>query len=105
MQLLWTVGTYLLKKCWTWNLTFCRSSRPEVFIGKGVLKICSIFTEEHPYRSAILIKLQSNFALRHGEFYKFATYFQNTFSQEHLWVTASDYVLIVLMEIVFIRHS
>ena len=87
------------------DMEFCRSSRPEVFIGKGVLKICSIFTEEHPYRSAILIKLQSNFALRHGEFYKFATYFQNTFSQEHLWVTASDYVLIVLMEIVFIRHS
>ena len=46
-----------------------RSSRPEVFQEKGVLKICSIFTREHPCRSAISIKLQSNFieiTLRHG---------------------------------------
>ena len=46
-----------------------RSSRPEVFLGKGVLKICSKFTGEHPCRSVISIKLQSNFteiALRHG---------------------------------------
>ena len=46
-----------------------RSSLPELFLGKGVLKICSKFTGEHPYRSAISIKLQRNFieiALRHG---------------------------------------
>ena len=46
-----------------------RSSRPEVFIGKGVLKICSKFTGEHPCRSVISIKLQSNsieITLRHG---------------------------------------
>ena len=36
-----------------------RSSQPEVFLGKGVLKICSKFTGEHPCRSAISIKLQS----------------------------------------------
>ena len=30
-----------------------RSSRPEVFLEKCVLKICSIFTGEHPCRSAI----------------------------------------------------
>ena len=45
-----------------------RSSRPEVFLGKGVLKICSKFTEEQPCRSVISIKLQSNFieiTLRH----------------------------------------
>ena len=30
-----------------------RSSHPEVFLGKGVLKICSKFTGEHPCRSAI----------------------------------------------------
>ena len=34
-----------------------RSSRPEVFLGKVVLKICSKFTGEHPCRSAISIKL------------------------------------------------
>ena len=39
-----------------------RSSRPEVFLGKGVLKICSKFTGEHPCRSLISIKLQSNWA-------------------------------------------
>ena len=46
-----------------------RSSHGEVFLGKGVLKLCSKFTGEHPRRSVISIKLQSNFieiALRHG---------------------------------------
>ena len=38
-----------------------RSSRPEVFLGKSVVKICSKLTGEHPCQSAILIKLQSNF--------------------------------------------
>ena len=45
--------------------THCRSSRPEVFFGKGVLKICSKFTGKHPCRNAI----SRNFieiALRHG---------------------------------------
>ena len=46
-----------------------RSSRPEAFLRKGLLKICSKFTGEHPCRSAISINVQSNFidiALRHG---------------------------------------
>ena len=34
-----------------------RRSHPEVFLGKGVLKICSKFTGEHPCQSAISIKL------------------------------------------------
>ena len=38
-----------------------RSSRPEVFLGKGVLKICSKFTEEHPCRSEISINLMHIF--------------------------------------------
>ena len=33
------------------------SSRPEVFLRKGVLKICNKFTGEHPCRSVISIKL------------------------------------------------
>ena len=40
-----------------------------MFLGKAVLKICSKFTGEHPCRSAILVKLQSNFieiTLRYG---------------------------------------
>ena len=43
-----------------WTLHF-RSSFPEVFLEKGILKICSKFTGEHPCRIAISIKLQSNF--------------------------------------------
>ena len=46
-----------------------RGSQPEVFLGKGVPKICSKFTGEHPCRSVILIKLLYNFmeiALRHS---------------------------------------
>ena len=30
-----------------------RSSHPEVFLGKGVLKICSKFTGEHPCQRAV----------------------------------------------------
>ena len=40
-----------------------------MFLGKGVLKICSKFTGEHPCQSVISTKLKSNFteiALRHG---------------------------------------
>ena len=50
-------------------LSTITSSQPKVFPGKRVLKICSKFTGEHPCRSAISIKLQSNFikiALRYG---------------------------------------
>ena len=46
-----------------------RSSRPEVFLRKGVLKICCKFTGEHPCRSVTSMKLQSNLieiALLHG---------------------------------------
>ena len=48
---------------------YSRSSHLEVFLEKGVLKICSKFTGEHTCRSVISIKLQSNFieiTLRHG---------------------------------------
>ena len=46
-----------------------RSSRPEVYLLKGVLKICSNFAGEHPCLSVISIKLQANFieiTLRYG---------------------------------------
>ena len=49
--------------------TIFRSSRPVVFLGKGVLKICIKFTGEHSCRRAVSIKLLCNFfeiALRHG---------------------------------------
>ena len=42
-----------------WISSF-KSSRPEVFLGKGVVKICRKFTGEHPCQSAISIKLLCN---------------------------------------------
>ena len=45
-----------------------RSSAPEVFLGKGVLNVCSKSTGEHPWEIVISIKLLCNFiefALRH----------------------------------------
>ena len=51
------------------RIAYLRSSQPEVFLGIGVLKICSKFTGDHPCRSAISIKLLCNFikiAVRHG---------------------------------------
>ena len=38
-----------------------KSSPPKFFVGKDVLKICSKFTWNHPCRSVLSIKLQSNF--------------------------------------------
>ena len=46
-----------------------RSSPPEVFLLKGVLKICRKFKRKYPWRSVISIKLRCNFieiALHHG---------------------------------------
>ena len=45
-----------------------KRSHPEVFLGKGILKICRKSTGEHSCRRVISIKLQSNFieiSLRH----------------------------------------
>ena len=54
------------------NIT--RSSHPEVYLGKGIMKICCKFTAEHPCRSVISIKLHKvntsawvfSITLRHG---------------------------------------
>ena len=53
---------HLLVKCY--NSTFItsfRSNRSRVSLRKGVLKICSKFTGEHPHRSVISIKLLCSF--------------------------------------------
>ena len=39
------------------NVIPIRNSHPEMFLVKGVLKICSKFTGEHPCRNVISIKL------------------------------------------------
>ena len=62
------------QELWSRNLAsrkiqgYFRHSLLKVFLGKGVLKICNKFTEEHPCRRAISIKLLCSFieiALRH----------------------------------------
>ena len=40
---------------------FAKKNLSEVFVGKGVLKISTKFTGEHPFRNVISIKLESNF--------------------------------------------
>ena len=61
----------LFSKKPTFGLIFqsLEAAPPEVFLVKGFLKICSKFTEEHPSRSVISIKLLCRFIeiiLRHG---------------------------------------
>ena len=72
MEIYWQ-GHLTLTSFFTYflNMVFklYRSSHPDAFLEKVVLKICSNFKGEHPNRSAISIKLQSNFieiTLRHG---------------------------------------
>ena len=57
-----------------------RSSHPDVFLAKVVLKICSKFTGEHPCRRAISIKLVYWNRTSAWVFSRrFAAYFQNTY--------------------------
>ena len=56
-----------------------RSSHPEVFLEKGVLKICSKFTREHPCWSAISIKLQSISRNHQQHMMKFSNILQYNF--------------------------
>ena len=77
-----------------------RSSSPEVFLGKGVLKICSKFTGKHPCRSAISVKLLCSYievGLRHGcppvNLHIFrAPLFKNTYGGLLQSVTSDDWV-------------
>ena len=61
--------TKILNVCWKPLFRSFKSSHQDVFLRKGVVKISSKFTGEHPCRSAISIKLLCNFieiALWHG---------------------------------------
>ena len=40
-----------------------KNSTPDVFLEKSVLKICSKFTGEHPYRSCFATLLKSHFGM------------------------------------------
>ena len=54
-----------------------KSSHPDVFLRKGVLRICSKFTGEHPCRS---VQLYWNHTAAWVFSCKFDAYFQNIFS-------------------------
>ena len=74
-----------------------RSSRSEVFLGKAVLKICSKFTGEHPYRSVISIKLQSNFME--------ITIRQSNFIEIILWYGCSPVNLLYIFRTRFLKNT
>ena len=59
----WYIGAYIEHKLLNKfpNDKIGRSSQPEVFLGKGVLQLCSKWTGKHPCRSAISIKLLCSF--------------------------------------------
>ena len=68
-------GAVLYRVMLSWSpvlnrvITVCTSSPPDEFLGNSILKICSTFTGEHPWRSVISIKLLCSFikiTLRHG---------------------------------------
>ena len=73
-----------------------RSNRPEVFLGKSVLKICSKFTREHPCRSVISIKLLYNIKYKNiKEYIEYIEY--KTFvlpSKERRKVTKSSFLCV-----------
>ena len=80
----------LEKKCHTLWFVKCWSSPSDVFLRKGVLKICSKFAWEHPWQNAISIKLLYwNHTLAWVFSCTFAACFWYTFSKEHLWMAAS----------------
>ena len=60
-----------------------RSSHPVVLLGKGVLKICSKFTREHPCQSAISIKFAS---LLKSHFDMGALLYNCCIFSEHLYI-------------------
>ena len=71
--------------------TICQSlitDPPQVLLEKGVLKICSKFTGEHPCESVTSIKLQSSFieiTIRHG-----CSPVNLLHISEHFWSAASE---------------
>ena len=61
------LDNHFISEDFSFNLSMkiFRSIRPEVFLGKGVLKICSKFRGQHLCQSAISIKLLCSLP-RHG---------------------------------------
>ena len=83
----------LVTMIWTlekifFNIAICRSSHPEVFLIKGVRKICSKFTEKHPCRIKI--------ALRHRcSPVNLVHIFRTPFPKNTSWAAASAYAILL----------
>ena len=93
---------------------FIGRSPSEVFLRKGILKMCSEFTGEHPCRRVTSIKLHCNFieiALRHGcspvnLLYIFRTLFpKNTSAWLLLFYFSRLLVLVKFLESIYIQKS
>ena len=69
------------------NLENFRSRHPEMFLDKGVLKLCSKFTGEHPCRSVISINLQSRETLEREETFSIF-FFQSAIKYFINWTTS-----------------
>ena len=67
-----------------------RSSRPEVFLRKGVLKICSKFTGEHPCRSAISLNEKAQL---HQSHFDEIWSFKKIFATHHLQVNKKVWII------------
>ena len=70
-EILWIQHAKFSGHCFYMNISIYRNSHPEVVLRRGVLKICTKFTGEHPCRSVTSLKLQSSFieiAFWHGCF-------------------------------------
>ena len=63
---------------WVFTLKFSRSSHPEVFLGKIILKMCTKFTGEHPCRSVISIKLLLKFPVNLSHIFR-TPFHKNTY--------------------------
>ena len=68
----WILMTITETYFWLAQMSTHKSSPSEMLLGKSVLKICSKFTGEYPYRK--------NHSYVWEFFCKFDAYFQNTFS-------------------------
>ena len=102
LQLLWLGLFSSLRK-----LDLCR--HPEVFLEKGVLKICMKSTGEHPSRSVISIKLQSNFIkitlLHECSPVNLLHTFRTPFFKKHLRVATSEYCHFHFLRYAHLRYQ
>ena len=90
------------------SIKIFRSSHAEVFWRKGVLKICSTFTGEHPCRSVISGKLLCNFieiTLRHGHSaVNLLHIFRTPFPKNTSWTATFKYYYIVNLLVTVTRQ-